>query len=188
MTMFKQRTPNAILLTVPYTGTHFTRTLLQIAGAMPFPQSYSYVPHAHWLDENVAEDWAKIVQTKILITARDPYLSAIRAISTSQENPVDFIADSWAVCFTCMNETDHFVFDIGGPKEKRLAHARDAINFIGAKEIDRIDDYIARWEPANESFNDHKSEYLKTGKLPSGYDWTVLDTAVNWYKALTTHA
>ena len=187
-TMFSRRTPEAILLTVPYTGTHFTRTLLEVAGAHPYPQGKIYVPHAHWLDANVAADWAKIVQTKVLITARDPYLSAIRCIKTGQENPIDFIADAWDVFFTGMNEMEYFVFDIGLSKEARLGYARNALNFVSTDlYLDRIDDYINRWEPMNESVTEHKTEYLKTGKLPENYDWDKLDNAVEWYNSLTTH-
>lgn len=190
MTMFKHRTPDAVLLTVPYTGTHFTRILLEVAGAMSHPRSKVYVPHAHWLDANVTEDWTKIMQTKVLVTARDPYLSAIRSIKTGQEDPIEFIANAWELCFTGMNEMDYFVFDIGSPSAaRRLAHAQDAMNFIGIDDemLSRIDDYVERWEPANESFNVQKDEYLNTGNLPEGYDWSLLDNAKAWYRALTTH-
>jgi hypothetical protein len=162
--------------------------LLELVDARAQLFGKAYVPTAHWLDGNIAEDWDKIMQTKVLITARDPYLSAIRSIKTGQENPVAFIADAWNVCFTAMDEMNYFIFDIGCSKQVRLNHAQDAIKFIGIDvDLDRIDNYIDNWTPENVSVSEHKTKYLETGKLPSGYDWTILDAAVNWYKALTTH-
>lgn len=186
--MFKGRTPEAILLTVPYTGTHFTQILLELVDARAQLFGKAYVPTAHWLDENIAEDWDKIMQTKVLVTARDPYLSAIRSIKTGQENPVAFIADAWNVCFTAMDEMNYFIFDIGCSKQARLSLAQDAIKFIGIDmEPGRIDSYIDNWAPENESVSEHKTKYLKTGALPNGYEWNKLDKAVEWYKALTNN-
>lgn len=185
--MFKRRTPDTILLTVPHTGTTFVRTLLTKVGAADI-YAKAYVPDAHWLDESVTETWDKVIQTKLIITARDPYLSAIRAIKSGQENPVEWIADSWTRCFDAMGKTKHFVFDIDCTNQARLNLAKDAVKFIGIDlELDRIDDYIEKWEPVNESISDHKTEYLATGALPNGYNWSKLDTAVEWYKGLTTH-
>jgi hypothetical protein len=187
--VFKGRTPEAILLTVPYTGTHFTRMLLELVDARAQLFGKAYVPTAHWLDENIAEDWDKIMQTKVLVTARDPYLSAIRSIKTGQENPVAFIADAWDVCFTAMDKMNYFIFDIGCAKQDRLSHAQNAIKFISIDlDLGQIDDYIDDWTPENESVSEHKTKYLETGELPEGYDWSMLDSAVDWYKLLTTHA
>lgn len=186
--MFKRRTPDAILLTVPHTGTTFVRTLLTKVGADSDPYAKAYVPNAHWLDEGIAETWDKIVQTKLIITARDPYLSAIRAIKTNEENPVEWIADAWTLCFDAMSKTKHVVFDIDCPEQTRLSCAQNVVKFIGIDLYsDRIDGYVEKWIPQNESHSEHKTEYLETGKLPEGYDWSLLDTTVEWYKALTTN-
>ena len=186
--MFKRRTPDAILLTVPHTGTTFVRTLLSKACADSDPYAKAYVPDAHWLDEGIAENWDKIVQTKLIITARDPYLSAIRAIKNGQENPVEWIADAWTLCFDAMSKTKHVVFDIDCPVQARLNCAQNAIKFIGIDlALDRIDGYVERWIPQNESTSIYKTEYLEIGKLPNGYDWELLDDAVEWYKALTNN-
>jgi hypothetical protein len=193
--MFKRRTPDAILLTVPHSGTTFTRTLLRKAYILSDPHAKAYVPDAHWLDEIVTETWDKIVQTKLIITARDPYLSAIRSIKTKQENPIELIADAWDVCFKAMKESkesNYFVFDIECQEEDRLKHALDVIRFVGI--VDAIQcrqdiiPYVEKWLPVNESHSEYKTNYLELGKLPNGYDWNLLDNAVEWYKSLTTHA
>ena len=191
MIMFKRRTPEAILITVPFTGTHFMKALLEVTDANKNMWSTTYVPHAHWLDASIEENWDKIIQTKLIITARDPYLSAIRNIKPPQENPIEFIADAWNVCFKAMKESNYFIFDIGCQEENRLNHALDVIRFIGIDEIQyeqHINLYIEKWEALSVTDSEYKTKYLETGELPEGYDWGLLDTVVDWYKRLTTHA
>ena len=182
--MFKYRVPKAILLTVPYTGTHFAKSLFEKVGVF---STYD-MPNAHWLDGNIREQWDKIIQRKLVITARDPYLTAIRSIKTGHETPIEFIAESWATCFEAMQQADHFILDIGCKKENRLNHVLELINFVGidlGTYREDVTSYVDAWLPENESHSEHKVRYLETGELPSRYDWSLLDPAVNWYKALT---
>jgi hypothetical protein len=186
--MFKYRVPKAILLTVPYTGTHFARSLFSIVD----PLSIHDVPSAHWLDGNVRELWDKIIRRKLVITARDPYLTAIRSIQTGHEDPITFIAQSWETCFEAIQVADHFILDIGCQKERRLKHALAAINFIGseceAHNEQQVAAFVDAWLPENESQSKYKTEYLETGNLPDEYDWSLLDEASEWYNALLTNA
>jgi len=88
MTMFKHYIPKAILLTVRFTGTHFTRSLLAHLGNV-------YIPNAHWLDQEVKDEWEKIKLRKVIVTVRDPRLSAIRAIKSRSPSAVEDIANEW---------------------------------------------------------------------------------------------
>lgn len=190
MTMFKRRTPEAILLTVPYSGTNFTNKLLETAGASHNHNWGTYIPQAHWLDSNCTDDWYKIVQTKAIITARDPFLSAIRSIKVNQEDPVKFIADSWAACFKGMEELDYVILDIGCRESDRLENALNVIRFAGIDEekyMDNIVPFVNAWIPENESYSEHKTNYLKSGRLPDGYDWSQLYEAAIWYNKLLTN-
>lgn len=190
MTMFKRRTPEAVLLTAPYSGTNFTLKLLATAGSFQNHTRETYIPQAHWLDTNCIDDWNKIVQTKAIITARDPFLSAIRSIKVNQEDPVKFIADSWAAAFKGMEELDFVILDIGCREAERLENALNVLRFAGIdveKYMDSIIPYVDAWMPENESHSEHKTNYLKSGKLPDGYDWNLLYDAAIWYNKLLTN-
>jgi hypothetical protein len=72
--------------------------------------------------------------------------------------------------------------------QARLNCAQNAIKFIGIDlELDRINDYVEKWIPQNESTSIYKTKYLETGELPEGYDWNLLNEAVEWYNKLLTN-
>lgn len=188
--MFKARTPEAVLLTVPFTGTHFVQGLLQTVSASGDPSSRTYVPDQHWTDSLTSLEWNKVKQTKVLITARNPYLSALRNIKIRLENPIEAKAAEWKTCINSLPELDYFIIDIGCPKENRLEHALNAFRFIGTNPeqyMHLIVPYVENWIPQNESTSIYKTKYLETGELPEGYDWNLLNEAVEWYNKLLTN-
>ena len=177
--MFSRQVPHAILLTVPFTGTTFTKALLQ--------HSTAYIPDAHWTDSIVSEQWSKIKLRKIIVTARDPYLCAIRYIKTNAKTPIEDAAAEWNTMLNKIKEVDHFVFNINCPESKRHEHAIALFKFVNADAPCKIDSFVHKWQAENVSSSEHKTRYLETGELPIGHDWSKLDRAVKWYKNLLTN-
>lgn len=177
MTMFKHYIPKAILLTVRFTGTHFTRSLLSHLGDV-------YIPSAHWLDQEVTDEWEKIKLRKVIVTVRDPRLSAIRAIKTRADNAVEDIANEWNTMIGSLDQLDHFVFNI--EHDNRLEHAYGLFDFIGIKPMRKIEQFVDRWAPQNVSKSEAKIKYLESGEPPEGHNWDSLQPAIDWYNQLTT--
>jgi hypothetical protein len=167
-----------ILANVPHTGSIFTIKLLEVAGHV---HSKNYM-HWHWRVNSLALPQAP----RILMTARDPYLSAIRTLTDN--DPFDDICARWYSFIECKDFIDqYFVLDIGCREADRLEHVRNALDFCGITMTDKVVDYVAAWKPENTSESLAKQEYLETGKLPDGYDWSRLDDAVAWYKSLPSN-
>ncbi len=174
MTMFKHYIPRAILITVHFTGTNFVRKLLDHA-------PHAYIPVVHWSDKEVEEEWDKITKRKIIVTARDPYLCGIRYTKGST---VEAAAKEWDIMLDRLSEIDHFVFDVAC--SDRRAHVNDLFNFINEVPHFDTEKFVNDWTPIKASRSPLKEEYLESGKLPEGHDWSQLDRAVNWYNSLTT--
>ena len=179
MTMFKHYIPKAILLTVRFTGTHFTRSLLAHLGNV-------YIPNAHWLDQEVKDEWEKIKLRKVIVTVRDPRLSAIRAIKSRSPSAVEDIANEWNTMIDSLDQLDHFIFNI--ECQNRLEHAYELIDFIGIQPMRKIEPFVNKWAPENFSTHDAKVKYLESGELPEGHNWDALQPAIDWYNSLTTRA
>jgi len=180
------------LMTVPHTGAHFVTDLLETVGLL-LPNEYTT---AHW------PTYSKSLppESKFLITVRDPYLSALRYLYNGY--PIEDAAKSWNICLANLYNVDHYIIDIGCRKEDRLEHICSAIKFINMNPdnyMEKLQPYVDLWTPIHtteESIargrgvdceKNNKSIYLETGGLPNGHDWSLLDNAVEWYKALPTN-
>lgn len=169
------------LMTVPYTGATFALDLFMAAGTMP--------KHYHWRGSNT-----RLPGIPLIITVRDPYLSAIRFIYSGQ--PIEPCAEMWNECIDALPFVDNFLFDIGCREEDRMTHAANMFEFCQLTMTPEIEQYVNSWTPANSSeqytcgdlrAKDFKANYLKDGTLPDGYDWSLFDNAVAWYKGLSTN-
>ena len=175
-TMFKLRVPNAILLTVPFTGTHFTQTVLT-----EMTRSHGwYIASAHWLDEVVANEWNKIVRRKIIVTSRNPYLSAIRSIKAY--GSIDDSVNQWNCMLDKLPQLNYFVFNVECEERHRERHLSDLAAFLGISNNMKI-----KWIPENVSTSAIKEKYTATQELPEGHDWDKLNDAISWHKTLTTN-
>lgn len=146
--------------------------------------------HSHWKGDGTT--WLPGIP--LLITVRDPYLSAIRFIYAGQS--IESCAEMWNESIDALPFVDHFLFDIGCREEDRMAHTADMLEFCQRTMTPEVEKYISAWKPVNsseeynrgiESAKDFKSNYLKDGTLPDGYDWSLFDNAVAWYKGLPTN-
>ncbi len=168
------------LMTVPHTGATFTSNLLALAGEVPM--------HYHWKGYGT---WLPGVP--LLITVRDPYLSAIRFIYSNQS--IESCAEMWNESIDALPFVDHFLYDVGCREEDRITHTADMFEFCQRTMTPEIEKYVSEWKPLNTSENydgdltvkDFKANYLKDGSLPDGYNWSLLDDAVAWYKGLPTN-
>ena len=178
------------LCTVPHTGAHFALDLLRNV-------EMQNVLHHHWRTQPKALPQRS---SKFLITARDPYLTALRYIynGDSMEN----VAKSWEVCIGNLYNIDHFIIDIGCREEDRLEHICDAVKFLDISPdqyMTELESFANEWKPLNTTeeaaarglgvggAENNKAIYLETGKLPNGHDWDTLTDAFDWYRSLPTN-
>ena len=199
----------AALFTVPHTGTHF---IIDYMTLLDMPQSSrdGFI-HLHTPQKIISNwnsgIWATIANTPCIITARDPYLTAIRYIH--DDHPVSQIIDHWVSFLDALPHLNSFVLDIGCRPENRLQHLIDAAIFLGRDPIeyaDKIQIYANKWTARNVSNNKIKHNYLQMGMLPNTQNrsskllgsnthiktqdvinWSLLDPAVAWYRSLPTN-
>lgn len=180
------------LTTVPHTGTVFAERLLDQIGLPPH-NSYTGM---HWNPyPYVLPD-----EPKLLITARDPYLTALRFIT--EGDTIEPVALAFDNCIANLYNVDHYLLDIGCRETDRLEHVCNLARFLDIDpdlHMEKLVPFVEAWKPVNttkevlsrglfaEGTENNKAEYLETGKLPNGYDWNVLDNAVTWYKSLPTN-
>jgi hypothetical protein len=177
------------IYTVPHTGTNFVMRYLDCLGLYPeavsAPRNY-HQRHAGY----TIKDWDSFSKLKCIVTARDPYLSAIRFLRDDKPNAVEQCAEHWNVFFDTYRTLDHFIVDLAIRDEERLEHLIQAAEFVGidtTQHIDNIEGYADSWQPANSRNSGMKTRYIETGELPEGHNWSLLDDAVNWYAALPTN-
>ena len=198
---------NVILYTVPHTGTNFVGKFLNTLripenklryGLGPTNTSYSgYIRiHATQLDDIAIVSQYHLAQLRLLtsskptiITARDPYLSAIRYIKPGEHRKMSLLKKRWDRFFKTIPTLNHHIIDIGIQEENRYTHLCDAADFLKVKYSEqKIKTFADAWKPENETTSDAKTKYIETGKLPEFYDWSLLDEAVAWYRNLPTNA
>ena len=169
------------LYTVPHTGTHFAMRYFDILGFYPeaivAPDNYHH-RHAGYKKH----DWEEFSQLKCVVMARDPYLCAIRFLHNGQT--IEDCAKCWTDFIESCNDLDHFVLNLDIEKKDRLEHLYQVADFIGRcsdKYESKIRTYADEWLPVKGTNNLMKEEYMKSGKLPAGHNWELLNEAVEWY-------
>ena len=141
-------------------------------------------------------DFAGFLKSKVLFTARDPYLGAIRVsgimenVKSSQEN-VDKLAKEWNhfINLKLTPKQEYRILDIGCRESDRYKHLCEITNFLGI-DPDKWPDlrkYAGAWASVNTTNSKHKDHYLATGELPSKIDYSGLKPAYEWYANLKTN-
>jgi hypothetical protein len=191
------------LITVPHTGTHFMKQLFIEAGIMldleivdsPLEDCLTdtYYWHLHTLHEDkTMADRVLADGRKIIVTARDPYLSAFHYLDAAdshdglwcgQNDKIEELARHWDHLMTIAKK-GAFIFDIGCKEEQRQKQATDILEFIGL-DCD-IKKYISDWKPRNSRDTENKRNYLEHNTLPD-FNWRPLEDAVKWYRELPTN-
>ena len=189
-------------LTIRHTGTHFGFNFLKNIGKNSGTDYF----HLH-INENVDgrlekyagywnPDFAGFLKSKVLFTARDPYLGGIRVsgimenVKSSQEN-VDKLAKEWNhfINLKLIPKQEYRILDIGCRESDRYKHLCEITNFLGI-DPDKWPDlrkYADEWAPVNTTNNKYKDHYLATGELPSKIDYSGLKPAYEWYANLKTN-
>lgn len=180
---------SACLATVPHTGAHFVVDLLRIIDIQD-------ILHYHWR----AYSRAFPPVSKFLITARDPYLVGLRYISNGDR--IEDASLTFNECIRNLYNLDHYIIDIGCRKEDRLEHVCNMANFLNINPdpyMEKLELFVEAWKPVHtteeaalrgtiiEGSEINKMRYLESGALPQDYDWSVFDTAVEWYNSLPTN-
>ena len=107
-------------------------------------------------------DFAGFLKSKVLFTARDPYLGGIRVsgimenVKSSQEN-VDKLAKEWNhfINLKLTPKQEYRILDIGCRKSDRYKHLCEITNFLGI-DPDKWPDlrkYADEWAPVNTTNN-----------------------------------
>ena len=200
------------LLTVTHTGTHFAIAFLELLD-IPHNAGRNYTHHhaAPDLTPSMVERYENMMNTKCIVTARDPILSGLRYIHNSA--PVTQIAGCWDVFLEVLPWMDAFVLDVGCRESDRVQHLCDCARHVGKDPDDYMDaivEYANNWKPLNVTDNPDKQRYLEEGILPETQvvnihrklvprretventltkeiDWSAFDDAVAWYKSLPTN-
>lgn len=192
--------------TVPHTGTHFATKFLDTLGIersrqyKPFPLSSK----THWWRCHAAQgpsgdcaehdvaDSAIIPAAKLVVTARDPYLSAIRYFGPGRR-PMAKLKYRWDTFLSVLEERKkpYFILDIGCREKDRYQHLLDLAEYTGVSyDEDVVRKYADSWKPENATDTSAKAAYLANGVLPElecDGTWSMLDDAVAWYKTLPTN-
>lgn len=189
-------------LTVRHTGTHFGFNFLTNIGK----KSGTHYFHLH-LNENIDgrlekyagywnPDFAGFLKSRVLFTARDPYLGAIRVagvmenVKSSQAN-VDQLVREWN-CFInldLMPKQEHRILDIGCREADRYKHLCEITEFLGIdpNQYPDLKKFADEWMPVNITVSEHKARYIETGELSSKIDFSGLEPAYEWYANLKTN-
>ena len=176
------------LMTVPHTGANFAVGLLS-----HLDLQYQKYNITHWKTRPSMLP----PEPKLLITARDPYLVALRYISKG--NPIEHAALSFDNCIANLYNVDYHILDIGCRKEDRLEHVNSIAKFLDTTPDIGTHKFVEAWTPVNTTeeqilrgrvaggTENDKARYLENGVLPKDHDWSILDNAVDWYKSLSTN-
>lgn len=201
------------LYTIPHTGTHFASKFFNTLGIAelkevdPLNRNRGVLrpimqEHNHWWRCHAAQgpsgDDAAFARSmfisakKLVVTARDPYLSAIRYFSPGRR-PMSKLLHRWNRFLHVLENAKYpyFVLDIGCREKDRYAHLLDLAEFLDIPyEKSVVEEYASNWKPENASNTGAKQKYLQTGTLPNlecDGSWNMLDEAVEWYKSLPTN-
>jgi len=132
-----------------------------------------------------------MLSSKVIVAARNPYLSVFRRIDLPTSRPLKYYAARWNVFLDTIPELDYVILDVGCRGEEKYNQLVDVAKHIGLyseETIPIIKDYAKAWKPVNISDTKFKRDFLLTGELPEGYDWSVFDSAVDWYESLPTNS
>lgn len=181
-----------VLYTVPHTGTNFVAKFLDEIGLDPGNDFWRI--HAYRIPDDEVSAGQLMMEQKVLdadkaiVTARDPYLSAIRYFHQSSRANLIHLNWSWGRFFNVINSRDYYLVDIGCRKEDRLEMMNGLLSYLGYEcDADIVEKFVSEWKPENSSDSKAKQDYLENGTLPAlnaSETWDLLSDAVEWYKDL----
>lgn len=183
-----------VLHTVPHTGTHFVEAAFETMG-LERGKDYcrAHAPRVHkkaMYPAQAHQLYTALTAQKLVVTARDPYLSAIRWVTAAPNRTVLQMSFAWDHFFDTLSRKEYFIVDIGCREQDRIQHLYDLGGFLGVDyDEQQISKFAEAWKPEYSSNTDAKQQYLKTGALPHTNlgKWSLLDEAVAWYKSLPTN-
>jgi hypothetical protein len=155
--------------------------------AVVAPKNFTHT-HAGYEDRFTKEEWNDFSSHKCIVTARDPYLCAIRFLHNGQT--VEECASHWNIFLNTYEDFSPFILDVGTREGDRLEHLYETANFIDEcpdKYEKDIREYADAWIPVKGSNSEMKQQYLEYGTLPANHSWQLLDEAVEWYRSLPTN-
>jgi len=191
------------LHTVPHTGTHFVTKIFTDVFGLTQKTDWNRV-HATWVaPSQLRPPELVMIQTameaeKLIVTARDPYLSAIRWIGKKNQyrggrplnRGVDEMYNSWNHFFDVLSKKEYFIVDIGCREKDRVQHISNLVDFLDIEvDIGLVKDFASTWKPEYTSDSNEKQTYLNSSVLPVANkgSWDMLDDAVKWYASLDTN-
>lgn len=185
-----------ILYTMPHTGTNFIVKFFEAIGQEQTKTWRRW--HAFQIHPKEITDGQLFIEQRIkntpglVVTARNPYLSAIRHFHSSSNGNLIDLHYGWGRFFDMIESRGHFVVDIGCKEENRFDHLCDLVKYLNLEcDTDIIKQFADKWKPENTSDSKAKNDYLKNGTLPvlkHGESWDLIADAVSWYKSLPTNA
>lgn len=182
------------LYTVPHTGTHFVMKafadVFNLEECKDWCRTHTprAIPGRLQLHEQKMIDSA-LQAPIVVVTARNPYLSAIRWINRPGRT-VEDIGWAWQHFFKVLENRKLFVVDVGCREADRFKHLCDLGDYLSVQYSTKdVQEFANAWKPEHSSNTGAKKTYLQTGTLPHPRkgSWEVLDDAASWYKNLSTN-
>ena len=182
------------LHTVPHTGTHFVMKAFTNVFKLEKCKDWyrTHTPRAMPGHLKVHEQEmidSALRAPIVVVTARDPYLSAIRWLGRPGRTVQD-MGWAWQHFFKVLEKRQPFIVDIGCREADRFKHLCDLGDYLGVEyNIKDVQEFANAWKPEYSSDTGAKKSYLQTGVLPHPRkgSWNLLDEAVEWYKNLNTN-
>jgi len=175
------------LYTIPHTGTNFVMQYFALLGFRPgtivAPETYVHRHAGH-----KKPNWDHFANFPCIITARDPYLCALRFIHNGQT--IDDCAKCWDDFLSSYESLNYTILDIGTRPSNRHNQLLSIATFVNKDPIryaTQIQEYANSWLPVKSTSSELKRQYLETGSLPTSFDWSPLNRAVAWYNSLETN-
>lgn len=189
-----------LLMTIPHTGKVFLENYM--TEVLELKKVIDFASFIETKDENVFAsthtaspqpliqrrlyEYAK-AECRVVATLRHPYANGVSCAARGHQN-LTYAATNWRLMEQQIPQYDMFWVDVETAVENRQQMMLQLCKFLGRKPVknERHNAFVQRWKKANAlpKSNPIKKDFLNTGKLPEGYSFSTLDSAMKWYLPL----
>lgn len=181
-------------ITVQHSGTRFLESYFIHLGFYSDGKTKRDIVHRsrglveyNWYHvENKAStrDWSRdsMKTYPVVSTLRHPHKTIISFLSRNFD--VRECLSMWDNFIKLSTQRNMVYYNIDCAKENRKSQLLNLVNKIDCVDNETealTDSFVDDWKPIGVWNGDIKKEYEQTGQLPTVFDWSRFDRAVNWY-------